>query len=58
MRPFVIAHRLSTVASLDRIIVLKDGKIEEDGTHEDLIKKNGEYAGLWEHQTGFADGAG
>ena len=48
----VIAHRLSTVSSLDRIIVLKDGKIEEDGTHEQLLKNNGEYAGLWEHQTG------
>ena len=48
----VIAHRLSTVSSLDRIIVLKDGKIEEDGTHEELLKNNGEYAGLWEHQAG------
>ena len=48
----VIAHRLSTVSSLDRIVVLKDGEIAEDGTHEELLKDGGEYAGLWERQTG------
>ena len=48
----VIAHRLSTVSSLDRIIVLKDGVIIEDGTHEELVRKGGEYATLWERQTG------
>ena len=48
----VIAHRLSTVSSLDRIIVLKDGVITEDGSHEELVKKGGEYATLWERQTG------
>lgn len=48
----VIAHRLSTIAKLDRIIVLDDGKIVEDGTHEELIKKKGVYAKLWEHQSG------
>lgn len=47
----VIAHRLSTVASLDRIVVLKDGKITESGTHDALISKDGEYASLWERQT-------
>ncbi len=47
----VIAHRLSTVASLDRIIVLKEGKILETGTHQELISRGGEYAGLWERQT-------
>lgn len=47
----VIAHRLSTVASLDRIVVLKNGKIVEDGTHRDLLEKNGEYADLWSRQT-------
>jgi ATP-binding cassette subfamily B protein len=49
----VIAHRLSTVAALDRIIVLKDGRIIEQGTHRQLLKnKKGEYAHLWSRQTG------
>ncbi len=48
----VIAHRLSTVANLDRIIVLKDGKIVEQGTHVELLKRNGEYQKLWSHQSG------
>ncbi len=48
----VIAHRLSTIAKLDRIIVLDKGKIIEDGTHMELIEKNGVYAKLWKHQSG------
>ena len=48
----VIAHRLSTVASLDRIIVLKDGEIIEQGSHHDLVKKGGEYSKLWSRQSG------
>lgn len=48
----VIAHRLSTIAKLDRIIVLDDGIIAEDGTHAELIAKNGVYARLWNHQSG------
>ncbi len=48
----VIAHRLSTIAKLDRIIVLGKGQIIEDGTHSELIKKNGMYAKLWAHQSG------
>lgn len=48
----VIAHRLSTVANLDRIVVLDDGKIVEQGTHADLLAKNGVYAGLWGRQSG------
>lgn len=47
----VVAHRLSTVASLDRIIVLADGGIFEDGTHAELVEKDGEYAKLWNRQT-------
>lgn len=47
----VVAHRLSTVASLDRIVVLKQGVIVEDGSHEELVKANGEYARLWNRQT-------
>lgn len=48
----VIAHRLSTIAKLDRIIVLDNGKIVEDGTHKQLLKQNGTYAKLWNHQSG------
>ncbi|MCL2526671.1 MAG: ABC transporter ATP-binding protein/permease, partial [Coriobacteriia bacterium] len=47
----VVAHRLSTVASLDRIIVLADGAIEEDGTHAQLVDSGGQYAKLWSRQT-------
>lgn len=47
----VVAHRLSTVANLDRIVVLKQGEIIEDGSHSDLIRLNGEYARLWNRQT-------
>ena len=48
----VIAHRLSTIAKLDRIIVMDDGQIIEDGTHQQLLAKNGMYAKLWAHQSG------
>lgn len=48
----VIAHRLSTIAKLDRIIVLEKGEIIEDGSHGELLKHNGTYAKLWNHQSG------
>lgn len=49
----VIAHRLSTVASLDRIVVLEDGKIVEQGKHEELLQKpEGVYKHLWDRQSG------
>ena len=44
----VIAHRLSTIKNADRIIVLSDGKILEEGTHEDLLTKKGHYADLYD----------
>lgn len=54
----VVAHRLSTVASLDRIVVLSHGRVVEDGTHHELVEADGEYAGLWDRQTGgFLEGA-
>ncbi|RYZ82599.1 MAG: ATP-binding cassette domain-containing protein, partial [Proteobacteria bacterium] len=48
----VVAHRLSTIAKLDRIIVLENGSIIEDGTHNELLKMKGSYAKLWSHQSG------
>ena len=47
-----IAHRLSTLRRMDRIIVLDNGKIIEEGTHDALLLQNGLYADFWKHQTG------
>ena len=44
----MIAHRLSTVQNADSIIVLKDGKIAEQGGHESLLAQHGVYAAMWE----------
>lgn len=48
----VIAHRLSTLAAMDRILVFDNGRIIEDGTHQELIKLNGHYAKMWHMQAG------
>ena len=47
-----IAHRLSTIAMLDRLIVVDEGRMVESGTHQELLARNGIYAGLWQRQSG------
>ena len=47
-----IAHRLSTLRNMDRIVVLDEGRIVEQGSHPDLVEQGGIYARLWAHQSG------
>ena len=47
---FIVAHRLSTIQGADRILVMKDGHIIEQGRHEELLEKQGFYAKLYESQ--------
>lgn len=47
-----IAHRLSTLRNMDRILVIEHGTIQEEGTHKELLALNGAYAKLWSHQSG------
>ena len=48
----VIAHRLSTVRRMDRLVVLESGRIIEEGSHHQLLAERGHYAALWDHQSG------
>jgi len=48
----VVAHRLSTISKLDRIVVLENGEISEQGSHQQLLEDKGTYAKLWAHQSG------
>ncbi|MEU5321156.1 ABC transporter ATP-binding protein [Streptomyces sp. NPDC021056] len=48
----VVAHRLSTVAGMDRLVVLDRGRVIEQGSHEELLTAQGAYARLWQHQSG------
>lgn len=47
-----IAHRLSTIARMDRLVVMDGGRIVEQGSHDELLSRNGIYAGLWARQSG------
>ena len=51
---FIVAHRLSTVRTADRILTIEAGRLVEDGSHDELLKTNGRYANLHRHQTGVA----
>ena len=47
-----IAHRRSTIAAMDRLVVVDQGRIVEQGDHASLLEKDGVYARLWAHQSG------
>jgi ATP-binding cassette subfamily B protein len=48
----VIAHRLSTILRMDRIVVMDNGRIIEEGTHQQLLERKGHYHAMWQHQSG------
>lgn len=54
----VIAHRLSTITDSDRIFVIKDGKVNSSGTHDELLKQNGLYADMWDAHISVKDTVG
>ena len=47
-----VAHRLSTIAAMDRLVIMDKGRIVEEGTHRELLRKGGLYASLWQRQSG------
>ena len=47
-----IAHRLSTIAAMDRLVVMDQGRIVEQGSHAELLERDGLYARLWHRQSG------
>jgi ATP-binding cassette subfamily B multidrug efflux pump len=47
-----VAHRLSTIAAMDRLVIMDKGVIVEQGTHRELLDKGGLYAALWQRQSG------
>ena len=52
---FIIAHRLSTIKNADLILVMKEGDIIEQGTHEELLKKQGRYYRFYQEQTATSE---
>ena len=51
----IIAHRLSTIRNADKIIVMENGSLVEEGVHDDLVNRNGRYAEMWDRYTEAVD---
>ena len=54
---FLISHRITTLSKADKIIVLDNGRISQEGTHEELIRQNGVYREIYEIQSGIREEA-
>ena len=55
MTVVIVAHRLSTIRSADKIVVIKDGRVAEQGTHEELLAESNVYSGLVRRQLGLSE---